>query len=295
MIPATRVVPSNSVPTSLSDSYTPPISVTALADTGAVSNSDYTPVPASELKQQDQPGLEENGQNPPDGTGSNSETGADFDNPTEEPIENAADETASSTPTGEPKDEAESSIPEDDTIVTPEDDPGSNPSAPDRRPDISFTADPELLQPGGSVTLTWETTNATECEADGDLWNGRLPVSGQALVNNIDATSEVKIQCGNETFTASASAIVTVVDPILRWLAPTTTTDGNPLNDLAGYEIYYGSEVGSYTGVIVINNPDTTEYRLDMSPGGYYVAMVAINAENVRSALSDTVFKYIAE
>lgn len=38
-------------------------------------------------------------------------------------------------------------------------------------------------------------------------------------------------------------------DAVLTWDAPTTNTDGTPLEDLAGYKAYWGDVCGTYSNV----------------------------------------------
>src|SRR3989304_6108420 len=46
-------------------------------------------------------------------------------------------------------------------------------------------------------------------------------------------------------------------DAILSWNSPTTNMDGSPLNDLAGYRIYYGTASGSYSQQLNLGNVTT--------------------------------------
>lgn len=79
----------------------------------------------------------------------------------------------------------------------------------------------------------------------------------------------------------SASAVT------LAWEAPTTNSDGTPLNDLTGYNIHYGTSSQNYTDEIVISNPSVTRYVVEgLPPGNYYFAVSAYNSKGVESPRS---------
>jgi fibronectin type III domain protein len=46
----------------------------------------------------------------------------------------------------------------------------------------------------------------------------------------------------------------------LAWVAPTQNTDGSSLTDLAGYNIYYGTEPSALTQTIQVSNPAALGY-----------------------------------
>ncbi len=46
----------------------------------------------------------------------------------------------------------------------------------------------------------------------------------------------------------------------LSWVAPTGNTDGSKLTDLAGYNIYYGTESSALTQTIQVANPAALGY-----------------------------------
>lgn len=48
----------------------------------------------------------------------------------------------------------------------------------------------------------------------------------------------------------------------LSWVAPTDNTDGSRLTDLAGYNIYYGTESSALTQTIQVSNPAALSYTV---------------------------------
>lgn len=81
----------------------------------------------------------------------------------------------------------------------------------------------------------------------------------------------------------------------LSWLPPTENTDGSSLTNLAGYNIYYGTEAGNYTEVITIDNPGIAEYVVDNLPPGntYYFVITAFDDSGNESEYSPTGSKVI--
>ena len=84
----------------------------------------------------------------------------------------------------------------------------------------------------------------------------------------------------------------------LVWDAPTTNIDGSPLNDLAGYRIYYGTSSGNYATAITIsadnanckniNNTIQCTYMIKhLSPGAYYFSVTAYDKDGNESYFSN--------
>lgn len=59
---------------------------------------------------------------------------------------------------------------------------------------------------------------------------------------------------------SSGSTAPVTATASLSWLAPTANTDGSKLTDLAGYNIYYGTESSALTQTIQVANPAALGY-----------------------------------
>ncbi len=80
----------------------------------------------------------------------------------------------------------------------------------------------------------------------------------------------------------------------LSWNAPVTNTDGTPLNNLAGYKIYYGTASHSYSQNI--NAGNVTTYTVTNLTDGitYYFAVTAYDTANNESGYSNEVSKTLS-
>jgi fibronectin type 3 domain-containing protein len=78
-------------------------------------------------------------------------------------------------------------------------------------------------------------------------------------------------------------------------MPPLTTTDGATLTNLAGYRIYYGTDVTQLTRRIEVHNPGVVTYVIEgLVPATYYFAVTAIDANGAESARSNAGRKVIS-
>jgi chitodextrinase len=80
----------------------------------------------------------------------------------------------------------------------------------------------------------------------------------------------------------------------LLWDAPTTNEEGAPLDDLAGYRLYYGTSTGNYTESFDAAN--VTQYTVGNLPTGlyYYFAVTAYDTQGNESAYSTEISTYLS-
>jgi hypothetical protein len=106
---------------------------------------------------------------------------------------------------------------------------------------------------------------------------------------NQDPTGLTTVPSGTGSSAGSGTGMAT-----LSWQAPTTTTEGSALTDLAGYRIYYGTNSSDLTQSVQITSVGIQTYAIDnLGAGTWYFAVRAVTAAGVESALSDIVSKTI--
>ncbi len=143
-------------------------------------------------------------------------------------------------------------------------------------------------------------------DPDGDPL--RFLISGRPTWASFDATTgrlaglppeagtsgPITITVSDGTQSASLPPFVLAIAPAaeplggtITWEPPTTRADGLPLDDLAGYNIYYGTASRAYATTIRVSNPGLTSYYVDgLAPGTYYFAVTGFDRQGNESALS---------
>ena len=115
-------------------------------------------------------------------------------------------------------------------ILTPSDDTPAPPT-------VTLSANPSSVSPGGLSTLTWSSTNATDCAAsnvgaEGSTWWGAKPTSGSDVRGPLDATATYSLSCTGPGGTASRSVTIAVTTSPL--LTPTVVLTAIPSSIFAG-------------------------------------------------------------
>ncbi len=100
----------------------------------------------------------------------------------------------------------------------------ANPSRP-AVPTVSFSASPAVVSSGEATTLTWSSTNATECVAS-DSWSGTRATSGSELTNPLTTAATFSLSCSGPGGSALRSVTVN--------LAPTLEFDASPQSIIVG-------------------------------------------------------------
>ena len=163
-------------------------------------------------------------------------------------------------------------------------------------PSLSFSASQTSVAYNGSVTLSWSSSDADSCTASGD-WSGSKSVTGSESVSGLIADSSFTLECSGAGGTISRQVQISVSPEVsngtatLSWQPPTENTDNTPLEDLAGFRIYYGTESGNYSESVDVG-AGVTEYVVEnLSSGTWYFVVTAYNSLGIESAPSDEVSK----
>ncbi len=78
----------------------------------------------------------------------------------------------------------------------------------------------------------------------------------------------------------------------LSWQAPTKNVDGTTAT-LSGYKIYYGTASKSYSQTVSVSGASTLQRTITLTPGTWYFALAAVDAQGAESAKSSEVSKVI--
>ena len=105
----------------------------------------------------------------------------------------------------------------------------------------------------------------------------------------------VFINCGGGGGGGGTPPEVVTGTATLTWTAPSTKADGSPLDDLAGFWIYYGTDSGSYSQTPIrvpcalSDAGRTITHQVTNLPAGntYYFVVTAYNTSQAESAYSN--------
>jgi hypothetical protein len=88
----------------------------------------------------------------------------------------------------------------------------------------------------------------------------------------------------------TAAGTVTV-----SWEAPAQRVDESPLENLAGFRVYYGTAAGAYTSKLEVNAPSLTTVVISSLPAGtYWFVVTAYDAEGLESVYSEAASTYVS-
>ncbi len=125
-------------------------------------------------------------------------------------------------------------------------------------------------------------------------------ISGTPAATQVGTYSNIVIAANDGKSTASLAAFSVTVNgavlgaATLSWTPPTQNTDGTPLTDLVGYNIYYGTNSTALSSKVALTNPGLTAYTVsNLSTGTYYFAITAVDSVGAESAQSNVGSKTI--
>jgi len=141
--------------------------------------------------------------------------------------------------------------------------------------------------------LVWSGENVDSCTASG-AWEGAIEPNGTLDLQHSQAGDiTYMISCSGASGTAMAMVTVTVESTALAWQAPVQNTNGTAITDLAGYNLYYGTESGRYTQMRPVRDASQTNLELPVEPGTYYLAMTAYDTTGNESELSNEIVRHV--
>jgi hypothetical protein len=147
-------------------------------------------------------------------------------------------------------------------------------------------------------TLSYSVQNKPSW-ASFSIATGQLSGTPGSADVGTDSNIVISVSDGTSSAALTAFAITVASAPkvgtaTLKWVAPTTNTDGSKITNLAGYVIAYGLSATSLSQTVSISNPTTTSYTLqNLGQGTWYFAVSASEADGTVSALSSVVSKTI--
>ncbi len=156
---------------------------------------------------------------------------------------------------------------------------------------LSLEVDRDVINANEQVTLTWSSSGADTCTADGG-WNGQQDLSGQFTSGPLSANTTYELTCTQGSDSAVAMVSVEIANLRLAWQAPTENQDGSALTDLTSFNVYWGADSRDYDGSISLGQ-NIREWNIDLPSGDYYIAVTAVDADGDESGYSNEVFRRV--
>jgi hypothetical protein len=129
-----------------------------------------------------------------------------------------------------------------------------------------------------TTQVTWSSSNTSVATVYSSGLGTAVPAGTTAITAAKGSIS------GNTTLTVTPGGMIS-----LAWVPPTTNTDGNPLTNLRGYRIYYGTASKTYDHSIDVGNV-TTYTLIGLTQGStYYITATAYNTFYKESYFSNEV------
>ena len=155
----------------------------------------------------------------------------------------------------------------------------------------SFT--PTVTVSSGTATFsiqnapTWASFNTST----GAL-SGTPPLADVGTYSNITITaSDGGTTASLQPFGITVSAPSALTGGVnVSWMPPTTATDGSTLTDLAGYNIYYGTNPSALTQKVQVTNIGvTTSVITGLASGTWYFVVTSYTTQGTESVPSNVV------
>lgn len=165
---------------------------------------------------------------------------------------------------------------------------------PPSAPTVNLTANPSSVSYGGSSVLSWNSSNATACNATG-AWSGSKPTSGTYNTGSLTSTKTYTLTCTGAGGSASDSVTVQVGSQPIP--SPTVNISANPM-----------TLTGSGSSTITWNSTNATSCNATGGTGSWagpkatggtfyayvtYTTTFTITCSNSSGSASDSVTVYV--
>jgi len=138
---------------------------------------------------------------------------------------------------------------------------------------------------------TWANFDTATGRLSGTPTSANVGSYPNIVIRVSDGTNTVPLPTFSITVTTAGT---TTGSATLRWTPPTLNEDGTPIENLAGYRVYYGTSTGNLNQVLNIAGAGVTSAVIqNLTPATWYFALKAYNAANVESSFSNIASKTI--
>ena len=155
----------------------------------------------------------------------------------------------------------------------------------------SFT--PSVTVSSGTATFSIQNAPAwASFNTSTGALTGTPPLADVGTYSNITITaSDGGTTASLQPFAITVSAPSALAGGVnISWMPPTTATDGSTLTDLAGYNIYYGTNPSALTQKVQVTNIGvTTSVITGLASGTWYFVVTSYTTQGTESVPSNVV------
>jgi hypothetical protein len=155
----------------------------------------------------------------------------------------------------------------------------------------SFT--PTVTVSSGTATFSIQNAPAwASFNTSTGALSGTPPLADVGTYSNITITaSDGGTTASLQPFAIAVSAPSALAGGVnISWMPPTTATDGSTLTDLAGYNIYYGTNPSALTQKVQVTNIGvTTSVITGLASGTWYFVVTSYTTQGTESVPSNVV------
>ncbi len=135
----------------------------------------------------------------------------------------------------------------------------------------------------------WATFNSSTGRLTGTPTAANVGSYNNIAISVSDGSASTNLAAFNIQVVGTATGSAT-----LSWTPPTQNTDGTPLNNLAGYKVYWGTSQDNYSSSVTVPNPGLATYVVNqLTPAQWYFVVTAYSSTGYESGFSNVTSKRV--
>jgi hypothetical protein len=135
---------------------------------------------------------------------------------------------------------------------------------------------------------SWATFSTVTGQLSGRPGSSDVGTDSGIVISVSDGTLATSLPAFSIAVSAQPTGTTGTGTATVSWSPPTENTDGSPLANLAGFEIYYGTSQAGLTRIVQVAGSTMTSYTVTgLTSGTWYFAVSAYNSSGMESSLSN--------
>ena len=135
----------------------------------------------------------------------------------------------------------------------------------------------------------WATFNSSTGRISGTPTAAQVGTYNNIAISVSDGSASTSLTAFSIQVVALATGSAT-----LNWTPPTSNTDGSPLNNLAGYRVYWGTSPSNLSNSVTVPNAGLATYVVgQLTPAQWHFAVTAYTTAGSESGFSNLTSKTV--